>query len=102
MTYIPASYCRGSDHQTAIRYCCTYFPIFLGAGEQLRGTHGRARLSKCDLVGVHDPQAQESEVAHSTSRCSQVERIARGDQDDAQVIEFFRHRQDRPFYAGVW
>ena len=102
VTYVPASDRRGSDDQTAIRYSCSHFFVFLGAGEQLRGTHGRPRLPKRNFVGIHDPQAQESEVAHGTSCCSQVKRIARGDQDDTQVIEFCRHWQDGIFYAGVW
>jgi hypothetical protein len=97
VTHIPASDRRGSDDQTAIRYSCGHFFVFLGAGEQLRGTHSRPRLPKPNFVRIHDPQAQESEVAHGTSCRSQVERIARGDQDDTQVIEFCRHRQDRYF-----
>lgn len=102
MTNIAASDRRGSDDQIAIRYSCTHFFVFLGAGQQLRGTHGRPCLPKRNFVGVHDPETQESEVAHGTSCCSQVNRIARGDQDDTQVVEFCRHRQDGIFYAGVW
>src|SRR4029077_4669136 len=64
MTYLAAPDRCGSDHQTAIRYGCTDFLVLLGAGEQFRGTDGRPRLPEGKVVGVHDPQAQESEVAH--------------------------------------
>src|ERR1700741_258535 len=68
------------------------FELF-GEGEQRRGADCRARFAECQFVGVYDTKLEEAEVAHGAGGGADVERIARGDKNDAQAIEFVMVRQ---------
>jgi hypothetical protein len=54
--------------------------------EQGRGADGGARLAEGDIVGTDHAQAGEAEVGHGTGGGADVERVARGHQDDAELI----------------
>ncbi len=72
---------------------------FFGAGEQWLSTNGGTRFAKGRFVGIHDAQMEEAEVAHGASGGANVERIARLDKDDAQVVELGKGRQGCEFTA---
>jgi hypothetical protein len=55
--------------------------------ENLGGADCGARFAKCSFVGVHDSQMSDAEVAHGAGSRSDVEGIARGDEDDAEAVE---------------
>ena len=78
---------RGSHDQRAIgdRFS-DGFELF-GAREQRRCADGGTRLAKRGLVGIHDPQAAETEIAHRAGSRADIERVARGDEHDAQTVE---------------
>lgn len=58
---------------------------------------GGAGIAKSDIVGMDDAEVLESEVGHGASRCSDVERVAGGNEDDTEAICFRRGEHDRPF-----
>src|SRR2546430_1268653 len=84
---------RSSDDQRAVPDGFGEGFALFGAGEQRRGADRRARLAECQFVGVYDTQMEEAEVAHRAGGGADVERIARGDKDDAQAIEFGRSEE---------
>lgn len=69
-----------------------------GTGEQRSGADCRARLTKSQLIGVQHAELEASEVAHGTGCGTDVERIARTDEYDAQAVEFGVRRQGRRVY----
>ena len=69
-----------------------------GTGEQRSGADCRARLTKGQLIGVQHAEMEASEVAHGTGCGADVERIARTDEYDAQVVEFGVRRQGKRVY----
>ena len=52
-----------------------------------RGANGGARFAKGRRVRIHEAKRLKSEIAHGPSSRSDVKRVARGDQDDAQAAE---------------
>lgn len=87
MLWIAAADGGGADDEGAIRNCFSESLEFLSAGKQRRSAHGGARFPKCQLVGIYDAEMEEAKVAHGASGGADVERIARADEYDAQVIE---------------
>ena len=77
----------GADDESAVRDGFGNSLELFGAGEKRRGTHGRACFTKGQFVWIHDAKMEEAEVAHGAGGGANVERIARVDEDDAQVIE---------------
>ena len=76
----------GSDHEAAIGDRLGQRREFFGIAQDLVRVHRGTSLLKRDVIRVHQPQSREAEVAHG-SRCrADVERVARGDQDDPQVV----------------
>ena len=78
----------GSNDERAIRNCIRHTLKFLRMFEHRRGTHGRAGLTKGQLIRIHNPQSQETEVTHGASGRPKIERIACGDQDHTQIVGF--------------
>jgi len=62
------------------------FELF-GARQQRRRADGGTRLAKRGLVGIHDAQVAETEIAHGTGGCADIQRVARGNEHDAQAVE---------------
>jgi hypothetical protein len=78
----------GSDYESAIRDgFAEGFELF-GFGEHRRGSDGRTRLAKSEFIRVHHAEMKKAEVAHGAGRGANVERIARGDQNDPQAVGF--------------
>ena len=86
------------DEQTVRDGFSDGFELF-GAGEEIGGTDGRACALECHVVGIHYPQVAKSEVAHGAGGCADVERIAGVYEDDAQLIELRRNRQDSLYFT---
>ena len=98
VTQCAASHGSGSDNQRAISDGLRNVLEFLRVRKQRRGTDRGTCLTKGRIVGVHDAQMQETEVAHGASGRANVERVACGHQHDAQTVEFSVSRQGPPFY----
>jgi hypothetical protein len=89
----------GPDNERAIRHSFRDGLKFFGAGEQWGGADGGARFAKCQFIRIHDAKMEEAEVAHGASGGANVERIARLDENDAQVVELGKGRQGSEFTA---
>ena len=89
----------GSNNEAAVRDGLGHGLELRGAGEKRRGSDGGTRLAEGQVVGVHDAKVEESEVAHGASGGAEVERVARGDEDDAQTVEFGSGKQERGVYS---
>ena len=77
----------GADDESAVRNGFGKTLELFGAGEKRRGAHSRACFAKSQFVWIHDAKMEEAEVAHGAGGGADVERIARVDEDDAQVVE---------------
>jgi hypothetical protein len=84
---VAAAHGGGADDESAVRDSFGETLELFGAGEKRRGTHGRACFTKSQFVGIDDTKMEEAEVAHGAGGGADVERIARVDEDDAQVVE---------------
>jgi hypothetical protein len=89
----------GADNESAIR-------DGFGDGFELRGlckqrlsADGGTRFAEGQFVGIHDAQMEEAEVAHRASGGANVERIARVDENDVQMVELGKSRQGSEFTA---
>lgn len=88
LSQLSSSAGRGANHQRTIRHGVGDAFVFLCARQQARRTHRRARFAKSYVVRLHYSEMLKSEVGHDAGGRTDVERVARGDQHDAQVIEF--------------
>jgi hypothetical protein len=87
MLQFAVAYRSGADNEGAVRDSFSDGLKFFGAREEGGGSDGGARFTKCQFVGMHHAKVEAAEVAHGTCRGADIERIARIDEDDAQVIE---------------
>ena len=87
MQRVAAANGGGADDERAVRDSFGERLEFFSAGEKRRCTHSGACFTKSQFVGIHDAKMEETEVAHGPGGGADVERIARVDEDDAQVIE---------------
>ena len=72
------------DRQSAIASASVLYSSAFA--EDFAGIHGRPRLLIGDVIRIHQTQPRETEVSHGAGRCADVQRIASGDQDHAQVF----------------
>src|SRR6266850_1646144 len=96
MLRVAAANGGGADDEVAVRDGFGESLELFGAGEKRRGAHSRACFTESQFVGVYDAKMKEAEVAYGTSGSADVERIARVDKDDAQVIELGMGGQGTP------
>ena len=90
---------RGSpDYQRAVGHCFADARVFFRAAQQLGSAHGGAGLAKRRFIGIHHAQVAKPEVAHGAGSSADVERIARGYQDNTQAILLGKNRQACLFY----
>lgn len=90
----------GSHDEGAIRDGFGDSFEFFGAGEQRLSTDGGPRFAESQFVWIDDAKMSEAEVTHGAGSGSDVQRIARLDEDNAQVVEFGMGRQGSEFTAG--
>ena len=76
------SYGRGAYDQRAIGHGFGDGGKFAGLLQDSVSSDGRAGLTECDFVWIHQAKLGESEIAHSARGGSDIQRIARGNQDD--------------------
>ena len=69
-----------------------------GAGEQRRGTDGGTGFAEGQLVRIDDAKMKEAEIAHGAGGGADVERVARGNEDDAETVGLRRSRQGKKVY----
>jgi hypothetical protein len=60
---------------------------FFGAGEERHGADGGTGFAEGWIVRVDDAQVEEAEIAHGPGGGADIERVARGNQDDAELGE---------------
>jgi hypothetical protein len=84
---VAAAHGGGANDESTVRNGFGETLELYSTGEKRRGAHGRACFTKSQFVWIHDAKMEEAEVAHSAGGGANVERIARVDEDDAQVIE---------------
>ena len=66
---------------------------FDGVSEEIRSADGRAGFAPVGLVRRNDGEVREAEVGHGAGDCADVERIARGDEDDGDAVALVRGEQ---------
>jgi hypothetical protein len=64
--------------------------VFVGFGKKRRGADGGDSFAERLVVRRNDAQMQRGEIAHSTRRGADVQRIARAHQDHAQILQIGR------------
>ncbi len=84
----------GADNESAIRYGFGDGFELRGLRKHRRGANGGTRFAEGQFVGIHDAKMEEAKVAHGASGGADVERIARLDKDDVQVLELGEGRQE--------
>ncbi len=77
----------GSDDEGAVGDGFGEGLEFLRAGEKRRGSDGGTGFAESYFVGVYNAEVEEAEVAHGAGGGSDVEGIARVDEDDAEAVE---------------
>ena len=80
------SHAGGADHQAAIGHRVGQAGEFLGFLQQRRGAHGGPRFAEGHIVGIDHAQARKAEIGHGARGGADIERIARRNQDDAQIV----------------
>ena len=101
MVQFPVPHRRSADDERTISDGFGHARVLFRVGEQLGSTDGGAGRAKCGVVGIHDAQIGETEIAHSASSGADVKRVARGHQDDAQTVKFRQDGQGDLFYRRV-
>ena len=76
----------GADHEAAIGHGVGEGGEFRGAIQQRGSADGGAGFAEGDVVGVDDAQVGEAEIGHGAGGSADVEGVASGDQDHAQVV----------------
>jgi hypothetical protein len=69
----------------------------LGTGKHVGCTDRGFRLTEGRRVGIHHAQAENAEIAHRPCGRADVQRVARGDEDDVKAVELSGGRQARLF-----
>ena len=88
-----------ADNERAIRDGFGDGFEFLAAGKKWLSANGGTRFAEGQVVGIHDAQMEEAEIAHGPGGSANVEGIARLDEDDAQMVELSERRQESEFTA---
>ena len=73
---------RSADHQRAIGDGFGDGRIFARLLQNGVRFHGRAGFAESDIVRIHQTKFGEAEIAHGAGGGSDIQRIARGNQDD--------------------
>src|ERR1022692_4767007 len=92
---------RSSHHERAVGDGLGDSSVLFGAGQYGRSDDSGTSALKCHIVRVHHSQMLKSKVAHCPSGGTDVERVARVHQDNAQMVEFSRNRQAVLFYGSL-
>ena len=86
-----------SHHQRTIRYCIADAGVLLRSSQQLASADGGTSFPERNFVRVHQAQVGTAEVAHGAGSGTDIQRVARRNQDYAQIIQI--SRQAPLFYA---
>src|ERR1700691_1583169 len=78
----------GADDERAVGDGLGNGGVLFGGGEDGLGVDGGAGFAECDVVGMDHAEVERSEVGHRAGRCSDVERVTAGDEDDAETVQF--------------
>lgn len=78
----------GANDEGAVGNGLGYGCVLLGGGEDRLGVNGGTGFAEGDVVGMNHTEVERSEIGHGAGRCSDVERVAAGDEDDAEAVQF--------------
>ena len=70
--------------------------VAFGLGQDVRCANGGSRFAKRRRVRVYHAERVESEIAHGPGNRSNVKRVARSDQHNAEAVEFIGRRHGFP------
>jgi len=92
LEYAPAD--RGcADNEGAVGNGFRQAGEFARARQNGRGANRGTRLTKCRFERIHKTQIEKSKIAHGASGRADIERVARGDEHNAETVEFNARRQ---------
>src|SRR5438445_433691 len=90
----------GADHEGTIGHRLRHALVLIRISKQSSSAYRRPGLPKSNLVGIYHAQVEKAEIAHSPRGCTDVERIPRAHQDNAQTVDFTGNRQECLFSHG--
>jgi hypothetical protein len=96
MLQIPVTHRSGSNDKRAIFHGLGNSFIPLGIGKDLGSANGGACFAKGWCVGIHKPERLKPEIAHGSGDRSNIQRIARCDQDDVHAAKVVEGRHGVP------
>jgi hypothetical protein len=96
MLQIPVTHRSGSNDKRAIFYGLGDSFIPLRIRKDLGSTNGGACFSKGWRVRIHKPERLKPEIAHGSGDRSNIQRIARSDQDDVDAAKVVDGRHGVP------
>lgn len=88
----------GADDEGAVADGFSKGLEFFGAGEEGRGADGGTGFAESEFVGVDDAEVEEAEIAHGAGGGADVERVARGYEDEVEMVELRWSGQGRRVY----
>ncbi len=88
MLQFPPRGCCCAHDQRAVRHRFCDTAELLRIGQQRGCADSGACFAKGRLIGINDAQMQKTEIAHGPRRSADIERIAGGDKDYTQMIEW--------------
>ena len=74
--------------------------VFLGVGEDFRRAYGGAGFAPVGFVGGNDGKILEAEVGHGAGYGADVERVARGGEDDSDAVALGGGEQEYILVSG--
>ena len=77
----------GADYERAVGDSFGYCAELLGTGEDWGGTYCGTRFAIRGVVGIYQAQMGAAEIAHGAGGGADIQRIARGYQDDAEIVQ---------------
>ena len=85
----------GADDQRTIRDGRIHRLEYLSRPQNCRGADGGPSLVPGDGIGRHQPETQEPEIGHRPGSRSNVQRVARVNQDHVQSVRHAYYTNDR-------
>src|SRR5271170_3081197 len=87
----------GADYERAVGDGFRYRAELFRAGEHRRGSYCRTRFAIRGVVGIYQAQMRAAEIAHGAGGGADIQRIARRDQHDAEIVHEGRGIHERLF-----
>ena len=93
--------CAGAENEGGVADGFGEGGGFTRVGEEFGSADGGAGFAPVGLVRRDDGEVRETEVSHGTGDCADVERVARGDEDDGDAIALVLREQGMIVEPGI-